>query len=87
MYYFADGDQGLIRVDSSDEVNSSEFYDSPAQTYHGAPLGWVESPAGNNLPSQATNSGDYQQCDEQEAQQVMAALDARRATMNAARSR
>jgi hypothetical protein len=72
-WYFADGDQALIRVKTSAPMGSPEFYDAEAErfTARGA---WGPSRSGWNLASEAINSGDYTPVDEVEAMRVMAAM-------------
>jgi hypothetical protein len=73
MWYFADGDQALIRIRTSAPMGSPEFFDAPAQRYT-ARGGWGPSQSGHNLASEAINSGDYTPVLEDEAMRVMAAM-------------
>jgi hypothetical protein len=80
FYYYADGDYALIRVDvGAGAPTPEQFYAAPAQRYVGAAKGgWIESPTGLNLASEAVNSGDYYPVDEAEAQRVQAVIDAKK---------
>jgi hypothetical protein len=73
MWWFADGDRGLIRVKTSAPMGSKEFFDADAERFT-ARGGWGPSWSGYNLASEAINSGDYAVVDEAEAMRVMAAM-------------
>ena len=72
-WYFADGDQALIRVKTSAPMGSEKFYNAEAERFT-ARGGWGPSRSGYNLASEAINSGDYMPVDEAEAMRVMAAM-------------
>jgi hypothetical protein len=76
MRYFADGRQALIRVHVEDCDDLAAFFDAPAQRYT-ARAGWIESPSGYNLPSEAINSGDYHPVNRVEAQRIKREMDRR----------
>jgi hypothetical protein len=73
MWWFADGDRGLIRVKTSAPMGSKEFFDADAERFT-ARGGWGPSALGLNLASEAINSGDYTPVDEAEVMAVMAAM-------------
>jgi hypothetical protein len=73
MWYFADGDQGLIRVMTNAPMGSEAFFDADADRFT-ARGGWGASRSGYNLASEAINSGDYTPVDEAQATAVMAAM-------------
>jgi hypothetical protein len=78
MYYYADGDQDLVRIelDKRPEV----FVNAPAKRYVGAAAGgWIDTPSGFDMAVEAVYSGDYSPVDEAEAQRIMGVIDARRA--------
>ncbi|MDV3130005.1 hypothetical protein M1247_34235 [Mycobacterium sp. 21AC1] len=77
-YYYADGDNKLIRVDVGDSKPSIEvFTASPGQLYIGDGEWMDPEPPGRNLATEALYSGDYYGVDETEAQRVMGVIDAR----------
>jgi hypothetical protein len=70
-WYFADGDEGLIRVKTSAPMGSKEFYDADAERFT-ARVGWGPRPY--SLASTAIHSGDYTPVSAEEAREVMAAM-------------
>lgn len=74
MWYFADGDQKLIRLHTDAPMGSAAFYNAHSERYT-ARAGWVPSASGFNLASEAINSGDYTPVgDPVEIARIMAAM-------------
>jgi hypothetical protein len=73
VWYFADGDQALIRIRSDAPMGSQDFYDADAERFT-ARGGWGPSRSGYNLASEAVNSGEYMPVSDAEAMRVMAAM-------------
>ena len=76
MWYFADGDEKLFRVDTNAPIGSPAFFSALAERYT-ARGGWGPSASGYNLASEAIYSGDYQPVDRVEAQRIKREMDRR----------
>jgi hypothetical protein len=81
MQYYFDGADDLIRIDAPENVTGPMILDAPAQRYHGADLGWRESPQ-YRLPVVALYSGDHYPVDAAAANEIMADIDAEAARLS-----